>query len=251
MAREKQLMRLVQELGGTIRLVRRISPLWRSVAALALFLTAVAFVVRSIDINQTTELLARGAPLGDFRDAGFYPVRAAMDGLVPWDVGQYFATYPVGQEFPLLPPTYLAVHAPFQLLSLPAAASAMLLVNLVAVIALAWWSLQLSRFHPTITTVLGLAALFLISNCARNVVFAGHATFLFMAGVYLAITSSREGIGATGVFIALIKPGFGIPLLILITALGKHRRANMGTTAAVAVSSVMMIPFVFSAGGIG
>ena len=60
-----------------------------------------------------------------------------------------------------------------------------------------------------------------------------------------------EGIGAAGVFLALIKPGFGIPLLILVTALGKHRRATIGTTAAVAVSSVMMIPFVFSAGGIG
>lgn len=238
--------------GATMKkLLRSETGPWLWVAAAVVLLAVVAIVVRTIDANYTTDLLAPGGSLWDFRDAGYFSVRATLDGIVPYDIERYFAEYPVAQEFPLLPPTYLLIHAPFQLLGLTAASVAVVVINLVAAIAFAWWCLRLSRYRHTPAVVILVAAAVLISNGGRNVVYSGQATFLFVAGVYLAITASRESWGAVGIFVALIKPGFGLPLVLLVAALGRHRRALVGAAAAAAISAVMMIPFTIWAGGIG
>lgn len=224
---------------------------WLLAAAAAALLVAVAIAVHIIGSNYTTDLTAPGGALWDFRDAGYFPVRAVLDGAVPYDVGNYLGEYPVAQEFPLLPPTYLLIHSPFQLLGLNAAYVAIVIVNVGAAVALAWWCLKLSRHNYTLAAVILVAAAILISNGGRNVVYTGQATFLFVAGIYLAILARREVGGAAGVFIALIKPGFGIPLIVLLVALGRYRRTIAGTAAAASVSAVMMVPFIMWSGGLG
>jgi len=219
------------------------------VASTAALLAAAAIIIQVVSTNYTTDLTAPGGALWDFRDAGYFPVRAVLDGVVPYDVGSYFAEYPVAQEYPLLPPTYLLLHGPFQLLGLTAASIAVVILNLGAAVGLAWWCLKLSRYRYTIPAVLLVAAAILISNGGRNVVYTGQATFLFVAGSYMAILASRETQGAAGLFVALIKPGFGIPLVILLAALGRYRRTVAGTIAAASVSAVMMVPFTIWAGG--
>ena len=214
-------------------------------------LVALAVVVHAIGTTYTTDLSAPGGALWDFRDAGYFPVKAALDGIVPYDVGHDFATYPVAQEFPLLPPTYLLIHSPFQLLSLTAASVAVVIINIGAVAVFAWWCLKLGRYRYSLTAVILIAAAVLVSNGGRNVVYTGQASFLFISGVYMAILASQESKGAAGVFVALIKPSFGVPLAFLLITLGRYRRTVTGAFAAASLSAVLMVPFTIWAGGLG
>lgn len=215
------------------------------------FVTGVALVTETVNANLTTDLTASGGTFWDFRDAGYFPARAVLDGVVPYDVGRYFAAYPVAQEFPLLPPIYIVVHAPFQLLSAHGASVLMYGLNLLGIIALSAWSLKLSRYRVAPLAVLGVSTLMVISNGGRNILHSGQASLLFAAGAYLALTASTDPLGASGVFTTLVKPGIGLPFTLLLAAAGKVRRALLGAVTAGIVSLVLMIPFVVWAGGIG
>lgn len=221
------------------------------IIAVVVFALAVAVVTKGVITHITFDLAAPGGSLWDFRDAGYFSVRAVMDGIIPWDVGRYFAAYPVGQEFPLLPPMYLVVHAPFQLFDLDTAMTVAFGVNLVAMVGFTAWSLSLARYKVTPLLVVGVAALVMVSNGGRNVIYTGQASLLFVAGCYLALTARNEAVGAAGVFIGLIKPGFGLPVAVLIAASGRVKRSILGAGIATAVSIVMMVPFVIRAGGLG
>jgi len=212
---------------------------------------SLALVARMLNANYTTDLTAAGGTWWDFRDAGYFPVRAVLDGLIPYDVTSYFAAYPVGQEFPLLPPTYMVLHAPFQLFELTTASFVMLFLNLIGIVLLSAWSLRLSRYKLTPLTVLTVSTLVIVSSGGRNNLFSGQATLVFVAGAYLALTASDTGRGSVGVFVSLIKFGIGVPVTILIAAAGRYRRAANGALAAIGVSALLMIPFVFWAGGVG
>lgn len=223
--------------------------LW--ILASGAFVVAVALVVNVVVGNYTTDLTAPGGSFWDFRDAGYYPVRAALDGIVPYDVARYLTEYPVGQEFPLLPPVYMVLHAPAQLLSVGSASLAMFGLNIIGIVALSAWSLRLARYRVDPPTLVAVSTLVIVSNGGRNVLFSGQASLVFVAGVYLALTASGFGWGTAGVFIALIKPGFGVPLTLLVAAAGKYRRAAAGALVAAAVSAFLMVPFISRAGGLG
>jgi hypothetical protein len=214
-------------------------------------IAALALVARTLDANYTTDITAAGGTWWDFRDAGYFPVRAVIDGVIPYDVDAYFASYPVGQEFPLLPPTYMVLHAPFQIFGLTTASIVMLLLNVVGIGLLTAWSLRLSRYRLTPLLVIGVAALVIVSSGGRNNLFSGQATLVFVAGAYLALTASDTGRGAMGIFVSLIKLGIGAPVTILVAASGRYRRALIGAAAAAAVSVILMVPFVAWAGGVG
>ena len=223
-----------------------------TVAAVLGLLAAVAFVSRTLIANYTTDLTAPWGTFWDFRDASYYSVRAALDGGVPWDVHRYLASYPVAQEFPLLPPTYLLIHLPFQLLSLKAASLTMLAINLIGTVLLVKWSLRLARFQATALQVISVSALAIVSTGGRNLLYSGQTTLLFVAGAYLALTAqSHSWGGRIGVILGYLKPAFGIPVAALLAAAGKWRRAAVGTAISVGIWVVLMIPFVVRVGGIG
>jgi hypothetical protein len=222
--------------------------LW--VGAIGLFVLAVGVVTRGIVGTLTNDLTAPGGAFWDFRDAGYFPVRAVLDSVVPYNVVEYFASYPVAQEFPLLPPTYILIHFPFILLSLPAASTAMFAVNLVAIVALSAWSVSLARYRVTPVAVLVVSGLMILSNGGRNVLNTGQITLLFVAGIYLALTARRDSLGSVGVFASLVKPAMGGPVVILLLASGRVRRALIGAGAAFVMSFVLMLPMVGWAGGL-
>ncbi len=210
-----------------------------------------AIATRTIVVNLEADLTAPGGSLWDFRDASFYSVRAVLDGLVPYDVAAYFAAYPVAQEFSLLPPTYLILHFPFQLVAFPTAATAMTAVSLLAIVALSAWVLSLARYPIRPVAVLAVSGLAILSNGGRNLLFSGQSSIVFIAGAYLAITAVRTAPGSIGVFVALIKPSFGLPVAALLAASGRWRRAVVGSAAAFILSAVLMVPFIVWSGGIG
>jgi hypothetical protein len=219
------------------------------VLAIGGLIAAAALIARMLDANYTTDLAGAGGTWWDFRDAGFFPVRAVLDGVLPYDVDAYFATYPVAQEFPLLPPMYIVLHAPFQLLGLTTASFAMLALNVVGFGLLTAWSLRLSRYRLTPLMVMVAATLVMISNGGRNNLFSGQVTVIFVAGAYLALTASGAARGSIGIFVSLIKLGIGAPVTILVAAAGRYRRAIVGLVAAAVTSLVLMVPFVAWAGG--
>ncbi len=214
------------------------------------FLLAIAFVIRTAVANHTTDLTAVWGTFWDFRDGTYYAVKSALDGNVPWDVSAYMAEYPVGQAFRVNPPTYLVAHAPFALFGYSAASIAMFVVNLVAMVLFTRWSLKLARFSPTPLVVLWLSSLVIISTAGRNVLFSGQSAILFSAGAYLAFTATTERTRTGGVFVSLIKPTFGLPVTLFTAATGRLRSAITGAGVAAAISAVLMIPFVFWAGGL-
>lgn len=230
---------------------RRVPPAVAWVLGAGAFVAAVGIVVWTIASNLTSDLTLLGGALWDFRDASYYSVTAWFDGLVPWDVASYFDTYPVAQEFSLLPPTYLVLHAPFQLLSFVPATVAIVALNVVGCVAMAAWSLRLARYRVTPIAILIASAVVIVSNGGRNVIYNGQTSLVFAAGVYLALTASSAGPGSVGVFVALIKPAFGIPVAALLLAAGRVRRAVIGVVAATVTSALLMVPFIARAGGLG
>ncbi len=221
--------------------------LW--VLAVVAFIVAGALITRTLFANYTTDLSAPGGTFWDFRDASYYSVRATLDGLIPYDVDRYFAAYPVGQEFPILPPTYLLLHSPFQLLDLTAASLVMLGLNVIGIVLLSVWSLSLGRYRLSPLLVLVVSTLVIVSTGGRNLLITGQASLFFVGGTYLALTARGLAAGSVGVFATLIKPGFGLPVTLLVAAAGRNRRAVIGAVAAVFASLVLMIPFVIRAGG--
>ncbi len=223
--------------------------LW--ILAVGGLIAAVALVARMLVVNYNADITVWGGTWWDFRDASYFSVRAVLDGVVPYDVEAYFARYPVAQEFPLLPPTYMVLHAPFQLLAYDPASYAMLVVNFAGMVLLSAWSLRLGRYRITPLAVVLVSGLLIASNGGRTVLYTGQSSLVFVAGMYLALTASGVAQGSVGVFISLIKPGFGIPLTILIAAAGRYRRAAIGAVTAAAASAILMVPIVIWAGGIG
>ena len=221
------------------------------VLAILAAIVAAGLITRTLVVNYTTDLSAPGGTFWDFRDASYYSVRAALDGLVPYDVDGYFATYPVGQEYPVYPPTYLVLHAPFQLLTLTNASVLMLVLNVGGIVALSAWSISLARYRVTPLFVLVVATLVAVSTGGRNLLISGQSSLVFVAGTYLALTASGTTAGAAGVFLTWIKPGFGIPVTLLVAATGRFRRAVIGTGLAAGVSALLMVPFLVWAGGMG
>lgn len=232
--------------GREVPLIVRVA-LW--VAAVGFFVLAVGVVARGVADNLTNDLTAPGGAFWDFRDAGYFPVRAILDRVVPYDVVEYFARYPVAQEFPLLPPTYILIHFPFILLGFPAASTTIFTVNLVAMVALSAWSVSLARYRVTPVAVLVVSGLMIISNGGRNVLNTGQIALLFAAGIYLALTARTDSLGSVGVFASLVKPAMGGPVVVLLLASGRVRRAVVGAGAAFVISFVLMLPLVVWAGG--
>jgi len=223
--------------------------LW--VVAVVGFIVVIAVVGRTLFANYSTDLSKPWGTWWDLRDAGYFPVRAVLDGIIPYDVGRYMGTYPVAQEFPLLPPTYLLLHAPLQLFSLTTASLLVFGLNILGIGVLSAWSLSLARYRVTPLQILTVTTLAIASTGGRNLLFSGQASLIFVAGTYLAVTASGDGAGAIGVFVALIKPAFGIPVTLLVAAMGRCRRAIVGALTAAGVSAVLMVPFVAWAGGVG
>ena len=237
--------------GEVIPARRHIPPVLGWLGAILLFALAVAIATRTVVVNLEADLTAAGGSLWDFRDASFYSVRAVLDGLVPYDVNDYFVAYPVAQEFPLLPPSFLVLHAPFQAVAFTTAATAMTAISLIGIVAMSAWVLFLARYPVRPVAVLVVSGLAILSNGGRNLLFSGQSSLVFIAGAYLAITSVRVAPGSVGVFIALIKPSFGLPVAALLASSGRWRRAVVGSSVAFVVSAVLMVPFIAWSGGVG
>lgn len=212
-------------------------------------------VLAAVTVRLLTTLTDPGSDQGgyvDFRDAVHAPANALIDGVDPYNTGDLRTHNPdVGAAFDAYSPHHL-------LLALPLAALP------IAVAGTIWWALNValllitSRFVIERTRpgwghagVLGLATLALVSNPGRSNFLTGQPTLAIVLGIYVALTSDRPWIAGAGTMLALLKPQFGIPLVLLLAAAGKWRTAARGLGLAGALSLPIVIALVSIEGGIG
>lgn len=228
-------------------------PAWLLAAtAVIAFFAVTAWLAHGTWQHLSASRLDRGL-LTDFRDAVYYPARALLDGVNPYDVDSYYRSFPVGQEFPLYTPIHLLVHSPLVLVSLGTARRVYFGINVLLMLGLAWSTLRLAGHRATVARVFGLGTLLLLSDPGKFELRTGQPTLLIVLGVYLALASGRDHpwSGALGLVLAFIKPTFGIPLVVLMLCRRQTRAAIAGSVAAGALSVLGAIPLVDAAGGVG
>jgi hypothetical protein len=189
--------------------------------------------------------------MADFQDVVYYPTRAAMAGVNPYDArpatdgGVYYSRFPAGNSFPLYAPLVFVPSIPFALLPLVPAEIAYWFVNLGLLLLLSFIALRLAKLPLRVGTVTALAAFLLLSR-------PGHANFYFGA---LALPLSLATVGAwhfaqrrpwlsaVCVAIACIKPTFGGPLVILMLFRGNYRAFVLGLLLAVVLNVAVFAAF--------
>ena len=228
---------------------RRTRPLL--IAAFGLLVVVVIVVIR-LTTNLVDPGVAEGAA-GDFRDATYFPARALLDGVNPYDPAAYLGfDGEIGQYFPAYGPHHLLLHLPFAALPLGAAIAAYAVLTLVLMLALAWVGLGLAGLNRPAPVVLATAALLLASNPGRANFVDLQPTILIVLGIYLALSErTRPWVGGLGVALAFLKPQFGIPLVIILMFTGRTGPAWRGLAIASVATAPIAARLIAIEGGIG
>jgi len=184
----------------------------------------------------------------DFQDVVYYPTKAALAGVNPYDPrpaeegGAYFSRFAAGNSFPVYAPLIFVFSLPFAVMPLTAAELCYWLINVGLLLGLAYFLLRIGELPCQPGIVAGLAALMLLSR-------PGHANFYFGAitvPMMLATLSAwtladrRPWLAAVCLAISLIKPTFGGPLLILLLLRSSYRAAFGGLAIAAAANLAVM-----------
>ena len=189
--------------------------------------------------------------LADFRDNAYYPTVAFLHGENPYDAATYTPRYPVRYPFPPYAPLTLAIHAPFAVLPFEAAELAYWLVTAALALPLAGLALAACGVRTDAARVIAVAAALLLSRPGHwNLVLGQTAMLLVVAtqGV-LHYRRTRPGLAALCLAVTTLKPTFGVPLALLVLALGGVRVVLGAAALAGAVSLVVGVRLAAAAGG--
>ncbi len=194
--------------------------------------------------------------MASYRDATYYPIRAVIDGVNPYDSQKspegtrYMQRYPVADHFSLYSPLMLLLFAPFAALPPTASMIAFAIFNASLFIVLAYVALRCVRLPCSLTTVFGLATFLLISQPGRSVFNSGQVAIplaLFSwAMLHWATQQPNWAIVAT--MLNTLKPTYGGPLGLLLLAAGHVRVAITGLLFG-GIIVLLGMAFVFARGG--
>ncbi|HKQ97099.1 MAG TPA: glycosyltransferase family 87 protein [Candidatus Polarisedimenticolia bacterium] len=233
------------------------TPGWRRLlpfAAIVLFLLGVAAttwrISRNADVPGQPKIQQYG--FQDFRDAFYYPARALLDGVNPYDPVGYQARYPVARPTSPYAPHSFVLHLPFTLFDYGPARWVHYLFNLGLLLTIAAVTLRTCRRPITIAALFLMATAILLARPSHQTLFLGQVTFLVTLGVYLALVNDQPHSwwAAAGVALAAVKPTYGAPLVILLLAQGRFRTVLRGTAIAVALVLPALPSLAASAGGL-
>ena len=188
----------------------------------------------------------------DFHSGVYYPIRAMLTGENPYDRERFLALYPVGDGFPPYPPATLLFHLPFGLLP-PTVADLLYAVFTVGVmLLLALVALRATQRHASLTSVVMLAGVLLLTRPGHwNLVLGQRAAELAL-GTYLALfaTARQPWLGGAGLALSMLKPTWGIPLMLLMLARGDRRPVALGVLLSFIVNLPLLALIVTRAGGL-
>ncbi len=227
----------------------------KTLVAVLACLAAVAMV----SLRVWTHLNVAGDPhapryaLQDFRDAVYYPARAFLDGVNPYDQPRIAATYPVADGLGLYPPLTLLVHAPLALLPYRTAELGYYGVQVALTIALGWVALAFCDVRPTVARVAGLGAVLVASRPGHWNLFNGQVTLQVLLPTLVALwyVEERPVVAAAALALATLKPTYGLPLAALLLVRRGWRPVLLGGVIALALTSVALVRLIAIADGPG
>lgn len=225
----------------------------RTTAAAALLLAAGILAARTV-----SKLNVPGHPdverwgLADFRDNAYYPVVALLHGDNPYDAATYTRRYPVGNPFPPYAPLTLAVHGPLAMLPLEWAELVYWLITALLAFPLAGLALAACGARRDAAILTLMAAVVLLSRPGHWNLVLGQSAMLLAVATFGALHCLRTQPTVSGLLlvVASIKPSFGAPLAVLMTAMGGGRVVLRAAVVAVLVSLVVAVPLAGAAGGV-
>lgn len=225
----------------------------RTAAAALVFVVALAVNVYSVvgSFQRPPMAGVQSAALDDFRDAIYYPTADFLAGGNPYDVAGYLDRRPVDQEFDLYAPTQLVIHVPFALMPYRVAELTYFAVSVVLMVLLARALLALIGSPTTVVAVLLVASALMVSVPGRDALDNGQSTLPAVLGAYLALRvgDRRPWLAGIGLALSLVKPQFGIPLVLLLVVRGDRRTAVAGVSMLAGTSLLALPSLVAAAGG--
>jgi hypothetical protein len=219
--------------------VARRRPLWRAAACLVFLVVAAAIAWRTYaDCNVVGRPDLPHFGMQDFRDTVYYPPRAFLDGVSPYDPHPYLERYPVWVHFGPYAPATLLLYAPLALLDVRVAETTFFLANTALVVVLAATILLLCGVALTPEYVVGLAAVLLLGHPGHSTLFLGQCTFWVVIATFLALhwAERRPWQAAIAFAVASLKPTYGAPLGLMLLVLGEWRPVIAGGLLAGLVS---------------
>jgi hypothetical protein len=215
-----------------------------------------AIAIALLRVGVFTELAgvrlgARWAML-DFHSGVYYPVRALLSGENPYDRERFLSLYPVSDGFPPYPPFTLLLHLPFGLLPRATADVLYAVFTVVLMLLLAWLALRATQRNPTMAAVFMLASVLLLTRPGHWNLVLGQRAAELVLGSYLALLSAphRPWLSGAGLTLAMLKPTWGIPLMLLMLARGDRRPVALGVLLSFAVNLPLLALIVSRAGGV-
>jgi hypothetical protein len=183
--------------------------------------------------------------MGDFRDVIYFPSRAVLAGVNPYDDRQddnpdgYRSRYPAGNNLPFYSPLIFVFAIPFGLLPLWPSVVSWWLLNAGLTVVLAYVAWRYCGSRPTIAMTALLAAAIVVSRPGRSNLCAGQATLIFTLAGLTALNwaRTRPWLAGIALTIASIKPTIGGPLAILLLA----RRDWKPAVTAMVISTVAAV----------
>jgi hypothetical protein len=199
----------------------------RVVAALSLF----SLVVSALTWRTVTHLHQLGREddalrfgMCDFRDVIYFPTRAVLDGVNPYDseptsdASRYLGRYPAGNVFPLYSPLLILLDSPLQLLPYHFGMAFYGIFNVALVALVAWLALRANELNGGIVGTIILATAMLVSRPGQSNFYYGQLALPMTLCAIVATqwTGKRPAWAILSLVLATIKPTFGGPLLIML-----------------------------------
>ena len=187
----------------------------------------------------------------DFASAVYYPTRAFVEGVCPYDAARYVPRFPTpAPASPYLPGTLL-LHLPFGLMGPDVSALVYKAVSIGLTLMLAYSALRLNAVRVSGAAVLLIASLIVLSRPGRMNLILGQVTLQFVLAGYvaLAFARGRPWVSALGLAVCMFKPTFGVPLGLLLLAQGHRRPVLFGAAAVAIINLPLLVVLSDQAGG--
>jgi len=223
----------------------------KRILACAAFALAVALVTaRTLAVAGPPSVTSDRWALNDFYATVYYPPRALLAGINPYEIESYTSAYPV-VNFPLYAPLTVALNLPFALLPRALAGALYFSMCVLLVVVLAGLILHVTVGRAAGYQVLALAALVITSRPGQQNAMNGQMTLQVVIGCILALHFSKERpwLAAFGVVLGTLKPTFGLPLVLLMAVRRDYRALGRGLALACAGSALVLVALL--ARGIG
>jgi hypothetical protein len=226
----------------------------RLVVSLLLFVLALGLPIYRVTGVQPVRAvrLAESWLMVDFRQIAYYPSRAFLDGLNPYNSSRYMERYPVARPVTLYAPAVFILCAPFGVLPLGLSGVVYFILTVLLTVILGWAVLRLSGSRPGVAAVAVASAVLLLSRPGHWNLMSGQITLIVVLASYAALSFARHTppLSGLGLAIALLKPTFGAPLVLALLARGAGRAVGWGLGIAAVLNVPVAIVLVRREGGL-